>query len=46
MTDSSILYIEGYKYKIDLYKSSKPYLELAVNTIEKLDFSFKKSHQI
>lgn len=46
MTDSSILDIEGYKYEIDLYKSSKPYPELAVKTPSKLNFSFKKLHLI
>ncbi len=46
MTDISNLNIEGYKYKIEQHKSSKPYPELALNTIGKLDFSFKKSYQI
>ncbi len=41
ITDISIVDIEGNEYKIDLYKSSKPYPELALNTPVKLNFSFK-----
>ena len=39
--DISIIDIEGVEYEIDFYKSSKPYLELALNTPIKLTFSFK-----
>ena len=41
ITDISIVDIEGNEYKIDLYKSSKPFPELALNTPVKLNFSFK-----
>lgn len=41
ITDISIVDIEGNEYEIDLYKSSKPYPELALNTPVKLNFSFK-----
>lgn len=37
----SIVDIEGNEYKIDLYKSSRPYPELALNVPIKLTFSFK-----
>ena len=37
----SIIDIEGNEYKIDLYKSSKPYPVLALNVPTKLNFSFK-----
>lgn len=39
--DISIVDIEGNEYKIDLYKSSKPYPGLALNVPVKLTFSFK-----
>ena len=39
--DISIVDIEGVEYEIDLYKSSRPYPELAFNTPIKLTFSFK-----
>ena len=39
--DISIVDIEGVEYEIDLYKSSRPYPELALNTPVKLTFSFK-----
>ena len=39
--DISIVDIEGKEYEIDLYKSSRPYPELALNTPIKLTFSFK-----
>ena len=39
--DISIVDIEGVEYEIDLYKSSRPYPELALNTPIKLTFSFK-----
>ena len=39
--DISIVDIEGKEYEIDLYKSSRPYPELAFNTPIKLTFSFK-----
>ena len=39
--DISIVDIEGIEYEIDLYKSSRPYPELALNTPIKLTFSFK-----
>lgn len=37
----SIVDIEGNEYQIDLYKSSRPYPELALNVPIKLTFSFK-----
>ena len=39
--DISIVDSEGKEYEIDLYKSSRPYPELALNTPIKLTFSFK-----
>ncbi|PQA97025.1 transposase [Chryseobacterium shigense] len=39
--DISIVDIEGNEHKIDLYKSSKPFPELAKNVPLKLNFSFK-----
>lgn len=39
--DISIVDIEGVEYEIDLYKSSRPYPELDLNTPIKLTFSFK-----
>ena len=39
--DISIVDIEGIEYEIDIYKSSRPYPELAFNTPIKLTFSFK-----
>lgn len=39
--DISIIDIEGNEYKIDFFKSSKPYPELVMNTPMKLIFSFK-----
>lgn len=39
--DISIVDIEGNEYKIDLYKSSKPYPDLALNVPVKSTFSFK-----
>ncbi|STD07483.1 Uncharacterised protein [Chryseobacterium carnipullorum] len=39
--DVFVVDIEGNEYKIDLYKSSKPYPELALNVPVKLTFSFK-----
>ena len=39
--DIAIVDIEGNEYKVDLYKSSKPYPELANNAPLKLTFSFK-----
>ncbi len=41
ITDISIVDIEGNEYQIDLYKSSKPYPELSLNTPVKINFSFK-----
>ncbi|KUJ54313.1 MULTISPECIES: hypothetical protein [Chryseobacterium] len=41
LEDVAIVDIEGNEYKIDLYKSSKPYPELALNTPLKMIFSFK-----
>ena len=40
--DISIIDLEGNEYKIDLYKSSRPYPELATNVPMKLNFSFKE----
>ncbi len=40
--DISIVDIEGNEHKIDFYKSSKPYPELASNVPVKLTFSFKE----
>lgn len=37
----SIVDIEGNEYQVDLYKSSRPYPELAMNVPIKLTFSFK-----
>jgi hypothetical protein len=39
--DVSIVDIEGNEYKIDLYKSSKPFPELAKNVPVKLNLSFR-----
>ncbi|MEG1591671.1 transposase [Chryseobacterium sp.] len=39
--DISIIDIEGNEYKADLYKSSRPFPELSLNTSRKLAFSFK-----
>lgn len=39
--DVSIVDVEGNEYKIDLYKSSKPFPQLAKNVPLKLTFSFK-----
>ncbi|MFY1047483.1 transposase [Chryseobacterium sp. GP-SGM7] len=39
--DVSIVDIEGNEYKIDLYKSSKPYPDLVLNVPLKMTFSFK-----
>ncbi|MBS1548296.1 transposase [Amniculibacterium sp. G2-70] len=39
--DIFIVDIEGNEYKIDLYKSSRPYPELAMGVPMKLNFSFK-----
>jgi len=39
--DISIVDIEGNEYKIDLYKSSKPFPELVLGVPVKLTFSFK-----
>lgn len=39
--DVSIIDIEGNEYKIDFFKSSRPYPELALNIPIKLTFSFK-----
>ncbi|PQA92087.1 transposase [Chryseobacterium piscicola] len=39
--DISIIDMEGNEYKADLYKSSRPFPELSLNTSHKLTFSFK-----
>lgn len=39
--DTSMVDVEGNEYKIDFFKSSKTYPDLALNTPVKLNFSFK-----